>query len=116
MLRVETVHSADTLKLRLQGRMTGEDAEQARMLTNRCRNGMKLIIDLTDVQFIDAAGEDVLAFFGRLGAVFVAATSYTIDVCERLSLPLAPLSSVQPNTPKVSVPSNGNPTWIQPKD
>src|SRR5690348_12810400 len=89
MLRVEIFNSADTLKLTLEGRFTGEDAEQTRMLTTRCRNGTRLIVDLTDVEFIDAAGEEVLSFFGRFGAEFVAPTSYTADICTRLRLAFA---------------------------
>ncbi|MFZ3370106.1 MAG: hypothetical protein WA239_23550, partial [Candidatus Sulfotelmatobacter sp.] len=42
---------------------------------------------LTDVMFIDAIGEQVLLFIKRLGAQFVAETSYSRDVCERLQLP-----------------------------
>ena len=38
--------------------------------------------------FIDAIGEEVLLFVKRLGAQFVAETSYSRDVCERLQLPL----------------------------
>jgi hypothetical protein len=37
--------------------------------------------------FIDAIGEEVLLFVKRLGAQFVAETSYSRDVCERLQLP-----------------------------
>ena len=89
MLRVEILDSADTLNLRLEGRFTGEDAEQTRMLMTRCRTGMRLVVDLTDVTFIDSVGEEVLSFFGRFGAEFAASTSYTLDVCERLHLRLA---------------------------
>jgi len=39
------------------------------------------------VMFIDAIGEEVLLFVKRLGAQFVAETSYSRDVCERLELP-----------------------------
>ena len=90
MLRVQIHSSADTWQITLEGRFAGEDAEHARMLITRCPTGAKLIADLTEVVFVDSAGEDVLSFFGRLGAVFVAPTSYTLDVCERLHLPIAP--------------------------
>jgi hypothetical protein len=98
MLRVEILDSADTLSLRLEGRFTGEDAEQTRMLATRFRNGTRLIVDLTEVEFIDAVGEDVLSFFGRFGAEFVAPTSYTLDVCERLEFPLARSAGPHANT------------------
>ena len=97
MLRVEILDSADTLNLRLEGRFTGEDAEQTRMLATRCRMGMQLVVDLTNIIFIDIVGEEVLSFFGRFGAVFVAPTSYSLDVCERLRLPLAPSENSQAN-------------------
>src|SRR5215469_12146600 len=102
MLRVDIVGSANTLNLRLEGRFTGEDAEQIRMLTTRCRNGTRLLVDLTDVEFVDAVGEDVLSFFGRFGAEFVAPTSYTLDVCERLNLPVVPARNSRENTSSIS--------------
>src|SRR5246127_2515198 len=98
MLRVEILDSADSMKLRLEGRFTGEDAEQTRLLTTRCRNGTRLVVDLTDVEFIDAVGEDVLSFFGRFGAEFIAPTSYTLDVCERLQLSLFSTSTWPPKS------------------
>jgi len=89
MLRVETQDSANTLSLKLEGRFTGDDADHTRTLTTRCRAGMRLVVDLTDVTFIDSVGEGVLSFFGRFGAEFIAQTSYSLDVCERLHLHLA---------------------------
>jgi hypothetical protein len=47
------------------------------------------VVDLTGVAFIDSVGEAALSFFGRLGAKFVAEDAYTLNVCERLHLPLA---------------------------
>ena len=90
MLRVETCSSADTWHILLEGRFTGDDAEHARMLITRCPVGIKLIVDLTEVMFIDDTGEEVLSFLGRLGAEFVAPNSYSLDLCERLNLPVAP--------------------------
>jgi len=92
MLRVEIVEihdSANSLGLKLEGRFTGDDAENTRILIKHCREGMRLDVDLTDVTFIDSVGEEVLSFFGRFGAEFAASTSYTLDVCERLHLRLA---------------------------
>src|SRR5215472_9038228 len=84
MLRVDVHHSANTLSVKLEGRLTGDDAESTRTLMTRCRDGMRLVVDLTEVTFIDSVGEEALSFFDRFGAEFVAQTSYTLDVCERL--------------------------------
>lgn len=84
------IHSSpDTWQMTFAGRFAGGDAEHARMLTTHCPPGAKLITDLTEVVFVDSVGEEVLTFFGRLGAEFIAPTSYTLDVCERLHLPVA---------------------------
>ena len=89
MLRVEIQGSPDTSILKLEGRFTGDDAEHTRTLLAHCLAGVKLLVDLTEVTFIDSVGEEVLSFFGRFGAEFAASTSYTLDVCERLHLRVA---------------------------
>jgi hypothetical protein len=89
MLRVEIHDSPNSLSLKLEGRFTGDDAENTRTLMARCLDGMRLVVDLTEVTFIDSVGEEVLSFFGRFGAEFAASTSYTLDVCERLNLRVA---------------------------
>ncbi len=88
MLRVETQQLDGALICRLEGRFTGEGAEEVRRLVTRCDNKLELVVDLTDVMFIDAIGEEVLLFVKRLGAQFIAETSYSRDVCERLQLSL----------------------------
>ena len=88
MLRVETQELDGALICRLEGRFTGDGAEEVRRLVTHCNNKLELIVDLTDVMFIDAIGEEVLLFVKRLGAQFVAETSYARDICERLQLPL----------------------------
>jgi hypothetical protein len=104
---IDVILVSDTLKLRLEGRFTGEYAEQTRMLTTRCRNGTRFVVDLTDVEFIDAVGEDVLSFFGRFGAELIAPTSYTLDVCERLNLPVVPARNSRENTSSLSPMNDG---------
>jgi len=101
MLRAEVHSSADTLQLMLEGRFTGDDAERTRMLITSCAAGVRLLVDLTEVMFVDAAGEEVLSFFGQFGAEFVAPTSYTLDVCERLHLPIARTSGPHENKGKL---------------
>ena len=87
MLRVQTQELDGALICRLEGRFTGKGAEEVRTLVTRCDSKLELVVDLTDVMFIDAIGEEVLLFAKRLGAQFVAETSYSRDVCERLQLP-----------------------------
>jgi hypothetical protein len=89
MLRVDIRDSANILSIKLEGRFTGYDAENTRMLVMRCREGVRLVVDMTEVTFIDSVGEEVLSFFGRFGTEFVAQTSYILDICERLRLRLA---------------------------
>jgi hypothetical protein len=88
MLRVQTQELDGALICRLEGRFTGKGAEEVRTLVVRCDSKLELVVDLTDVLFIDAIGEEVLLFVKRLGAQFVAETSYSRDVCERLQLPV----------------------------
>jgi len=103
MLRVQTQELDGALICRLEGRFTGKGAEEVRTLVTRCDNTVELVVDLTDVMFIDAIGEEVLLFVKRLGAQFVAETAYSRDVCERLQLPL-----VGKHKSNTHVPGNSN--------
>jgi hypothetical protein len=89
MLRVEMQDSSNALVIRLEGRLAGEWAEGVRTVVTHCDHGRRLVVDLREITFIDAAGEEVLSFLGRLAAEFIADTSYTLDICERLHLPVA---------------------------
>ena len=100
MLRVQIQDCANGFTLKLEGRFTGDDAENTRILITRYRDGIRLVLDLTDVTFIDSVGEEVLSFFGRFGAEFVAPTSYTLDVCERLHLRLASAGDTSDASPR----------------
>ena len=107
MLRVEIRDSADILILRLEGRFTGDDATHTRTLTARFATREKLLVDLTEVVFIDAVGEEVLSILGQFGAEFVAPNSYVLDVCERLNLRVAPNGSAHLNA-LTEPPANGD--------
>lgn len=88
MLRVQTQEQDGALICRLEGRLIGEGAEQVRTLVTRCNSNLRLIIDLTEMIFIDAIGEEVLSLVKKLGAQFIAETSYSRHICEWLNLPL----------------------------
>src|SRR5208283_2750302 len=103
MLRVETQELDGGLSCMLEGRFTGKGAEEVRTLVTRCDSKLELVVDLTDVMFIDTIGEEVVLFVKRLGAQFVAETSYSRDVCERLHLPL-----VRNHKSNMQAPGNSN--------
>ena len=102
MLRVQTQESDGALICRLEGRFTGKEAEEVRTLVTRCDNKLELVVDLTEVLFVDATGEEVLLLANRLGAQFVAETSYSRDVCERLQLAVIGKSGLKMHVPSSS--------------
>lgn len=89
VLRAEVQDSEKALVLRLVGRFAADDAEHIRMLVTRGNPERGLVVDLTEVTFIDSVGEATLSFMSRLGAKFIAEDVYILGVCERLNLPLA---------------------------
>ena len=90
MLRVECHDVGDTVTLRLEGRLVGEFAQDARDLVTRCKIPLRLVVNLSEVTFVDLTGEEVLLWLARIGGEFVAENCYPLHVCERLHLPMAP--------------------------
>ena len=88
MLRVEMHHATNVVVMKLEGRLVGEYAEYTRSLVTRCNTDMKLVVDLTEVTAVDPAGEEVLKYFGGLGAEFIADNAYMRYLVERLNLPV----------------------------
>lgn len=90
MLRVQIRDASNRFLIKIEGRLSGEyaDSIQATMIAH-LNTSLDLVVDMTDVTFVDASGEVALTFFKRLGAVFVAENSYSRYICERLRLPLS---------------------------
>jgi hypothetical protein len=87
MLRVEFNHDGNgTLKVRLQGRLVGPYAEDARVTLARHQVPKSVLVDVSELFYVDPLGEQVLLWLGRLGAQFVAVNVYTRALCERLHL------------------------------
>jgi hypothetical protein len=89
MLRVEYQDAGNTVTMRLEGRFVGEFAQDARDLVTRCKIPLRLVVNLSEVMFVDSMGEEVLLWLARIGGEFVAENCYPLHVCERLHLPMA---------------------------
>ena len=90
MLRVEYHDIGNTVTMRLEGRFVGPFAKDTRDLVMRCKIPLRLIVNLSEVTFVDAIGEEALSWLARIGGEFVAENCYPLHVCERLHLPMAP--------------------------
>lgn len=66
MLRVEFHDVGNTVTMRLESRFVGAFALDARELVTRCKIPLRLVVNLSEVTFVDAVGEDVLSWFGRI--------------------------------------------------
>lgn len=72
----------------MEGSLVGEWAHEAKSLVTNSLVPKGLVIDLTEVSYVDSMGEQVLAWFASVGASFRAKAVYAASVCERLQLPL----------------------------
>jgi len=92
MFRAEIQWSASGPTLKLEGRLVADWAEQARCLVTKDVLPQDLIVDLTEVSYIDSMGEQLLKWLASVGAVFIAGSVYAFAVCDRLRLP--PMQSI----------------------
>lgn len=88
MFRAEVQWLASGPTLKLQGKLVADWAEQARCLVTKDVLPKDLIVDLTEVSFVDPAGEQLLKWLASVGAVFIAGSVYAFAICDRLRLPL----------------------------
>jgi hypothetical protein len=89
MLRVEVQDVGNTVTLRVEGRFVGPFARDTRDLVTRAKIPLRLLVNLSEVTFVDAVGEEVLSWLARIGGEFIAENCYPLHVCERLHLPMA---------------------------
>jgi hypothetical protein len=88
MFRAELIQCGDEAILKMEGRLVGDWANEAKALVTRGPLPKRLIVDLTDVSYVDAVGEQVLTWLSTLGARFVAKGVYSAATCKRLKLTL----------------------------
>jgi len=87
MFRAEIQWLASGPTLKLEGKLVADWAEQARCLVTKDVLPRDLIVDLTEVSYVDSVGEQLLKWLASVGAVFIAGNVYAFAVCERLRLP-----------------------------
>jgi ABC-type transporter Mla MlaB component len=92
MFRAEIRWLENGPTLKMEGKLAGDWAEQARDLVTKDLVPKGLVVDLTEVSYVDSAGEQLLKWLASVGAVFVAGTVYAFAVCDRLRLP--PVKSI----------------------
>jgi len=88
MFRAEIRWLAMGPTLKLEGKLAADWAEQARSLVTKDVLPKGLTVDLTEVSYVDSAGEQLLKWLAGVGAVFVAGSVYALALCDRLRLPL----------------------------
>jgi anti-anti-sigma regulatory factor len=87
MLRITSHENDGTIRLRLEGSLKGAWVpEMERCWRNAVADRNKaLIVDLTDVEFVDAAGKYLLALIHAHGAGFVAVTPLMSELVAEIS-------------------------------
>ncbi len=88
MFRIEFRDSSEDFTIRIEGRIAAEFADEIRTLVARRNLPTVVVVDISDVTFVDDIGEEVLRWLARIGARFVANNFYSRHVCEALHLPL----------------------------
>jgi anti-anti-sigma regulatory factor len=88
MLRVEFQDTPRAIMIRIEGRLVGGLAKNLQGFVARSRIPSEIVVNMSEVTSIDSVGEDVLSWFRQIGVKFIADTAYSVDVCERLHLPL----------------------------
>jgi len=87
MFRAEIQWLTSGPTLKLEGRLVADWAEQASCLVTKDVLPKGLIVDLTEVSYVDSAGEQLLRWLASVDALFVAGSVYAFAVCDRLRLP-----------------------------
>jgi anti-anti-sigma regulatory factor len=87
MLRITSQENAETVCLKLEGMLKGAwvpEMEQCWRKAISSRN-KALVVDLTDVAFVDTAGRYLLALMRAQGASFIAATPLMTELVAKIA-------------------------------
>ena len=96
MFRAQIIQLANGPTLKMEGNLVGQWAEEAKSLVTNGPVPRGLIVDLTDVSYVDSVGEKVLSWLASVGASFMAKAVYAASLCEQLQLPVHGKAHVSP--------------------
>lgn len=88
MFRIDVSGEGGNRTMKIAGRLGTQCAEELKRQALRCRDPHRLVVDLSEVTFIDDSGEEVMSWLAQMGAQFIAQGLYCLDICERLYLPM----------------------------
>jgi hypothetical protein len=86
MFRIDVSGEDGKPTMKIAGRLGAQCAEEVKRQVLRCRDPHRLVVDFSEVTFVDDSGEAVLSWLGHIGARFIAQGLYCLDLCERLDL------------------------------
>ena len=88
MLKITIHDSPESIRLQLEGKLAGDWVQELERCWLRVRSttqGRKIIVDLTDNDFVDENGKRLLATMHKDGAGFIAVTPLMIGVVAELT-------------------------------
>ena len=88
MCRTEVIEGRGMVAILIAGRLVSHFAEEAIQLIARRKTPGELTVDITEITLVDSIGETALMWMRRIGAKFVADSSYALHLCDRLRLPV----------------------------
>jgi hypothetical protein len=87
MFRIDVSGEDGKPTVKIAGRLEARCAEEVKRHVLRCRDPHWLVVDLSEVIFVDSSGEELLSWLAQIGAQAIAQGFYCLDICERLHLP-----------------------------
>ncbi|MDR3793009.1 MAG: hypothetical protein P4L03_06480 [Terracidiphilus sp.] len=89
MLRIFLENHGETSIVRIEGKFAGPESFNyvSKLIQGLPPN--RVVVDLSEVIYVDAEGEEALFWLSQIGVFFKATSYYTIEICRRLCLKMA---------------------------
>jgi hypothetical protein len=88
MLKITLLDSAEEFRFRLEGKLSGPwvaELHQCWVTASSTTAGRRTVVDLDDVEFVDARGEELLSDMSEEGVLLLASTPFMRSVVEQIA-------------------------------